>query len=343
MMLKAGIVGAGDWGKNLVRVFYQIRDVELAYCCDADGNRRKAVSQLFPGVCLTSRFEDILADASVQAVIIASSAITHYEFAKAALEAGKHVYVEKPLALSVAHAEEMVALADSKNLKLMVGHLLVYHPAVSHLRKMVESGELGEVFYIYSQRVNLGKIRQDENALWSFAPHDISVILHLLGQLPVSVSARGESYLREGVEDVVFVNMKFRDRKMAQLQLSWLDPHKIRKITIVGSKKMVVFDDVESTEKLKIFDKGVSGVSYESYGDSLTLRFGDINIPHINMTEPLRAECQHFVDCVLHDKQPMTGGNDGLRVVRIIEAAEHSMKHDGEPVRLPESLAAERT
>ena len=333
-MLKVAVVGAGAWGRNLVRNFYQLSDVELACCCDSDPKAREAIAQSYPGVHTTERFEDILADDSIEAVVIASSAITHHSLAKAALEAGKHVYVEKPLALSASDAEEIVALADSRKLKLMVGHLLLYHPVVSHLRELVDSGDLGDVFYIYSQRVNLGKIRQDENALWSFAPHDISVILYLLDQTPESVSARGESYLRPGIEDVVFVNMKFPDRKMAQLQVSWLDPHKVRKITIVGKDKMAVFDDTESSEKLKIFDKGVSRVSYDSYGDSLTIRFGDIKIPHINMTEPLRTECRHFVDCILEDRKPLTDGMDGVRVVRILEAAQQSMENEGAPVRL---------
>ncbi len=340
-MLKIAIVGTGAWGKNLVRNFHQLPDVELACCCDSDKEKREAIAQSYPGVRTTGRFEDILADDSIQGIVVAASAAAHYTLAKAALETGKHVYVEKPLALSADHAEELVALAEANNLKLMVGHLLLYHPAVAHLKELVDSGELGDVFYIYSQRVNLGKIRRDENALWSFAPHDISVILYLLGSLPDSVSARGESYLQRGVEDVVFVNMKFPDRRMAQLQVSWLDPHKVRKITIVGSKKMAVFDDVESVEKLKIFDKGVTGVSYESYGDSLTIRFGDIKIPHISMTEPLRAECQHFVDCILEDKQPLTDGADGVRVVRILEAAQKSMENDGAPVRLAEKARAD--
>ena len=339
-MLRVAVVGTGAWGKNLVRNFSQIPEAELACCCDSDEEKRKAIAQSYPGVATTGNFDDILADGSIAAVIIASSAVAHYPLAKAALAAGKHVYVEKPLALSTAHAEELVSLAETQKLKLMVGHLLLYHPAVTHLKELVDSGDLGEVFYIYSQRVNLGKIRQDENALWSFAPHDISVILYLLDRLPESVSARGESYLQQGVEDVVFVNMKFPDRKMAQLQVSWLDPHKVRKITIVGNKKMAVFDDTESVEKLKIFDKGVSGVSYESYGDSLTIRFGDIKIPHISMTEPLRAECRHFIDCIMEDKQPLTDGADGVRVVRILEAAQKSMENDGAPVRLAEHAQA---
>jgi predicted dehydrogenase len=341
-MLRLAIVGAGDWGKNLVRIFYQLKGVKLAVCCDADPVRLDMISQNYRGVKPIERFEDVLADSSIDAVVVASSATSHYPIAKEALEAGKHVYVEKPLALSSTHADEIVALAESKRLKLMVGHLLLYHPAVDHLKKIVDSGELGEVFYVYSQRVNLGKIRRDENALWSFAPHDISVILYLLEQMPVSVSARGESYLQKDVEDVVFVNMKFANRRMAQLQVSWLDPHKIRKITIVGSKKMVVFDDVESTEKLKIIDKGVTGVSYDNYGDSLTLRFGDINIPYINMTEPLRVECQHFVDCIVQDKRPLTDGADGARVVRILEAAQHSLDNDGKPTQLKGATFSEK-
>ena len=341
-MLKVAVVGAGAWGRNLVRVFHQLPGVELARCCDADQGRRDTISQNYPGVAVTGDFDDIVADRSIDAVIVSSSAVTHYPMAKAALEAGKHVYVEKPLALSAAHAEEMAALADARKLKLMVGHLLLYHPAVEQLKKLVNSGELGEVFYVYSRRVNLGKIRQDENALWSFAPHDISVILHLLGEFPVSVSARGESYLQENIEDVVFVNMKFPNRKMAQLQVSWLDPHKVRKITIVGSKKMVVFDDTESAEKLKIFDKGVTGVSYESYGDSITIRFGDIKIPHVTMTEPLRAECQHFIDCIEKDTQPLTDAADGVRVVRILEAAQRSMSGNGAPVLLGDPAPAKQ-
>lgn len=337
-MLKVAIVGAGAWGKNLVRTFYQLNDVELAYVCDANPERRDEVAGNYPGVKLAAKIEDVLADASVDAVVVSSSAVTHYPLAKTALEAGKHVYVEKPLALNAPHAEELVSLADSKNLKLMVGHLLLYHSAVTKLKELVDAGDLGEVFYVYSQRVNLGKIRQDENALWSFAPHDISVILYLIGQAPESVSARGESYLQTGVEDVVFINMKFPNRKMAQIQVSWLDPHKIRKLTIVGSKKMVVFDDMENTEKLKIFDKGVTSQMYESYGDSITLRFGDINIPKISMTEPLRAECQHFASCIENDTQPLTDGADGARVVRILEAAQKSMDNDGEPVHIDQKV-----
>ena len=216
----------------------------------------------------------------------------------------------------------------------MVGHLLIYHPVVDRLKEMVFSGELGRVYYIYTQRVNLGVIRQDENALLSFAPHDLSVILHLLEEEPVVVTAHGESYIQNGIEDVVFLSLQFSDGKMANIHLSWLDPHKLRRITIVGSKKMVVFDDMETSEKLKIYDKGVRNLSYDTYGEYLSLRFGDIIIPSIKMVEPLRTEAEHFIQCIESRKEPKTGGRDGVKVVKILMAAQQSLKKKGFPVSL---------
>jgi len=219
----------------------------------------------------------------------------------------------------------------------MVGHLLEYHPAVGKLKELIDSEEIGRIYYIYSQRVNLGEIRRYENALWSFGPHDVSVILYLLGEEPESVNALGESYLQENIEDVVFVNLHFKDKRMAQVHISWLDPHKIRKITIVGSKKMVVFDDMESSEKIKIYDKGAdSPGKYVSYGDSITLRIGDISIPKVDMKEPLKVECQHFLGCIKENKSPLSDGADGLRVVRVLEAAQKSMENYGALVKLEE-------
>jgi predicted dehydrogenase len=214
----------------------------------------------------------------------------------------------------------------------MVGHLLIYHPVVDRLKEMIRSDELGKIFYIYTQRVNLGVIRQDENALLSFAPHDVSVILYLLEEEPVMVSGYGESYIRKGIEDVAFLGLQFSDGKMASIHLSWLDPHKIRKITLVGSKKMVVFDDMEVSEKLKVYDKGVNNLSYDTYGEYLSLRFGDITIPSIKMTEPLRAEAEHFIQCIESRKEPKTGGRDGLKVVKILMAAQESLRKRGFPV-----------
>ena len=216
----------------------------------------------------------------------------------------------------------------------MVGHLLEYHPAVAMLRTLVQAGELGDIYYLYSQRVNLGIVRRDENALWSLAPHDISVILHLLDQEPDAVSARGECYLQPGIEDVVFANLHFADGKMAQLQLSWLDPHRIRRLTVVGSRKMAVFDDVESAEKVRIYDKAAERPEYDSYGESINLRFGDVVIPRLEMREPLKLECEHFSACVREGKTPLSDGRDGLRVVRVLEAAQASLSQNGAPVEL---------
>ena len=293
----------------------------------------------FPQATTTSDFGEILATDAIQAVVLAVPAVAHFDLARRALRAGKHVYVEKPISLSYAHATELTELAESHGLVLMVGHLMEYHPALQVLKDLVESGELGDVYYVYSERVNLGVVRKDENALWSLAPHDISMILHLLDTEPVNVSARGACYLQESIEDVVFVNLHFADGKMAQIQVSWLDPHKVRKLTLVGSKKMVVFDDVESAEKVRIYDKAAEreATSYESYGDSITLRFGDVTIPHLRMAEPLKIECQHFVDCVKSGTTPMSDGRDGMRVVRVLEAAQQSLEMGGKPVELETS------
>jgi len=334
-MLQVGVAGIGSWGKNLARTFFQLSSARLAACCDANEALLKQAEVNYPEAARTTNFQDLLDDPQIEAVVIAAPARLHAQLAKQALLADKHVFVEKPMALNAPDAEELVRLSQTCGKVLMVGHLLLYHPAVTKLKEFITSGQIGNVYYAYSQRVNLGKVRKDENALWSFAPHDISVLIHLLDEMPESVAARGESYLQPGIEDVVFVNMHFPDQRMAQIQVSWLDPCKQRKLTIVGDQKMVVFDDVESTEKIKIYDKGAYPTeTYQSYGDAITLRFGDIHIPKIEMTEPLRLECQHFVDCVTQQQTPLTGGQNGLDVVRILEAAQQSLERKGEPVTL---------
>jgi predicted dehydrogenase len=243
--------------------------------------------------------------------------------------------VEKPIALNVAEAEAMVDLATSQGLVLMVGHLLLYHPAVKHLKEMVDEGELGDVYYVYTERRNLGKVRQDENAMWSLAPHDISVALFLLGEMPVTVAAQGQAYLQSGIEDTVFFTLRFADGRLVHSHVSWLDPHKVRRLTVVGSRQMAVFDDVEPAEKLRIYDKGVDRVpEYHSYGDALTLRFGDIHVPRVEMQEPLRLECQHFLDCVENRQQPLSDGQNGLQVLRVLDALQQSLDGDGGLVTL---------
>jgi predicted dehydrogenase len=334
-MINIACIGNGNWGRNLVRTFDGLEAANLCRCCDKDEKKLKLMKTLYPNVKTSTEISEVLADKDIEAVAIASSSSTHYPIAKEALLSSKHVYVEKPIALNSGHARELIDIARAKDRKLMVGHLMEYHPGVKKLRELIDSGQLGDIYYIYCQRVNLGVVRTDENALWSFGPHDISIILHLLRQQPVDVSARGACYLQRGIQDVVFVNMRFKGGIVAHIQLSWLDPHKMRKTTIVGSKKMVVLDDMETSEKVKIYDKGVQvKSSYESYGEYLTLRFGDILIPKIDMTEPLKIECQHFLDCIKDNKTPQTDGENGLRVVRVLEAAQKSGEQDGIPVEI---------
>lgn len=333
-MVGIAVVGAGAWGKNHIRVFSEIPNVHLKYVCDSNPSSLSKIQKSYLQSKMVEDIKPIQQDPEIKGVVIASSAISHFPLAKGALMAGKDVLVEKPLALNVRDAEELVRIAEEKRRILMVGHLLIYHPVFDRLKEMIASEELGKIHYIYTQRVNLGIIRQDENALWSFAPHDLSVILGLLNERPVVVSAHGESYIQKDIEDVVFLSLHFADGKMANIHLSWLDPHKVRKITIVGSKKMVVFDDMEASEKLRVYDKGVRSPSYDTYGEYLSLRFGDITIPNIKMVEPLRAEAEHFVQCIQKREQPKTGGRDGVEIIKILVAAQESMKKKGVPINL---------
>jgi predicted dehydrogenase len=327
------IVGTGDWGANLVRNFARLPGTRLVALADSDPRRLSATAAQYPGVRAVSVVEELARDPAVQGVVVSASAASHYSLARTMLESGKDVYVEKPLALEVAHAEELVRLARERPRILMVGHLLLYHPAVRYLKELVARGELGDLYYIYSQRVNLGKVRRDENALWSFAPHDLSVILHLIDLEPVDVVARGSAFLQGRIEDVVFLDLRFPGGKLAHVHVSWLDPHKLRKFTVVGSQKMVVFDDMEASEKVRIYDKGVDREGkIVSYGDALTVRSGDIVIPKISLQEPLAIECRHFVDCIRERKQPLTPGEDGLKVVRVLAAAQASLEQGGAPV-----------
>jgi predicted dehydrogenase len=328
------LAGAGAWGMNLARNFASHPQSRLLWICDVDEGARSRAAAKLPGTRPAGSLAEALADSHVEAVVVSSSAAAHHALAREALMSGRDVFVEKPMTLAVDEAEDLIRLADKGSRILMVGHLLLYHPAVRKVRSLIEAGDLGELRYLYSQRVNLGTIRKDENALWSFAPHDISVMNHFLDAVPTDVSARGEAFLRPGIVDVAFLNMRYPGGRMANIQISWLDPHKIRKFTIVGSLKMAVFDDVESTEKIRIYDKGVEGGGAVSYQESLTLRFGDILIPKIEMAEPLRLECEHFLRCVRERSRPLTDGRKGLEVVKVLAAAQRSLERNGEPVSI---------
>ena len=331
--LKIGVVGAGAWGRNHVRTVAGLAEAELAAVCDTDPKTREKLSRQYPGALITSDLGALLK--VVDAVIVASPAATHAAVAQQVIEAGKPVLVEKPFALSVKDAEAVARKGVERKVPVLAGHLLVYHPAVERLRQMVQGGELGRVFYLYGLRVNLGQVRKDENALWSFGPHDVSVALYLLGEEPVRVAAHGKSYLQPAIEDVVFLTMEFASGALAHVQMSWLDPHKERKLTVVGAKKMVVFDDMEPREKLRIYDKGVDRPpEYGSFGESLAIREGDIFIPRIPTLEPLAAELTHFVRAAQGKETPRAGAEDGVRVVRVLEAASRSLARGGAPETL---------
>lgn len=318
--VRIGVVGLGGWGKNVVQSFGKAKRCTMSALCDTDAQRLRRHEQLFPQAIVTDNYDALLSNSEIDAVAIVTPAPEHYSMARAALLAGKHVYVEKPMTLRVDHAEELVRLSEQTGRKLMVGHLLEYHPAVNLIKQAIEDGTLGDIYYMYCQRLNLGVVRSSENAFWSLAPHDISVILYLLGAEPDSITARGECYLQPGIEDVVFVNLHFPDGRMAQIHVSWLDPNKERKIVVVGSKKMLIFDDMEASEKLRIYDKGAS-VPPANNGvlSAIGVRHGDIHIPHIPADAPLDLETQHFIDAILDDTTPRSDGQDGLRVVRVLD------------------------
>jgi predicted dehydrogenase len=318
-----------------LRNFQKLPGSWVKTVCDLDQEALARTREQHPDLIRTTNPEDLFLDPEIKAIVVSSSAATHYPLARAALEADKDVFVEKPIALNVEEAEAMVDLANSRGRVLMVGHLLLYHPAVTHLKEMVDRGDLGNIYYVYTERRNLGKVRQDENAMWSLAPHDISVALFLLKEMPVTVAAQGQAYLQPGIEDTVFFTLRFADGRLVHSHVSWLDPHKVRRLTVVGSRQMAVFDDVEPAEKLRIYDKGVDRTpEYHSYGDALTLRFGDIHVPRIEMQEPLRLECQHFLDCVESRQQPLSDGRDGLQVLRVLDALQRSLAEDGRLVAL---------
>jgi len=339
--LKVAVIGAGVWGRNHVRTLAALPEAELVAVCDLQPKRREEVAQRYPGVLVTDALDDALR--SAEAVVVASAAATHAELAVAAIQRELPVLVEKPFALSVADAERIAALADARRVPVVVGHLLLFHPAVERLRSMMAAKELGDIYYLYSQRVNLGQVRPDENALWSFGPHDVSVAMHLLDASPVRVAAHGRSYLQPGIEDVVFLTMEFESGIMAHVQMSWLDPHKERRLTVVGSKRMVVFDDMSPREKLEIYDKGVDRPpEYRSYGESLSIREGDIYLPRIPNVEPLTAELRHFVAVAQGRAVPRAGAESGVEVVRVLAAASQSLVQGGQPLAIESARSVTR-
>lgn len=333
-LTRIALIGFGYWGPNLARNFYQLPNAQLEYVVDNDATARRRAERLY-GCKTTNSLDDVLADRDVDAVVVATPARTHYELARRSLEAGKHVLVEKPLTMDVGEAEELVATAEQRGRTLMVGHVFEYNPAVAYIKQAIDNGDLGDLYYLYSKRVNLGRVQSDVNALWSIAPHDISITLFLLGQMPESVRCQGASCLNNAVEDVVFLTMYFPNNVLCHVHASWLDPSKTREMTVVGSKKMIVYDDVSAEGKVRVYDKGAFRKGDVTYGDfQYKLHSGDILIPRLDMREPLQVECAHFVDCVQSGSQPLTDGANGLRVLKVIAAGDKSLQRGGEQIFL---------
>jgi predicted dehydrogenase len=315
MTVRVGQAGLGEWGKNLARNFADLAD--LVWLSDPADGKADEFRSRYPQARWAESFEEMLEDATLDAVVVATPVPTHYELAKLALVAGKHVFVEKPPAMKSAEIDELVSIAEERDLVLMPGHLLLYHPGVLKLKELVDSGELGEVLMVYGNRQNLGVIRKHENALWSLGVHDLSVILYLLDEDPVEAVALGQSLLKTGVEDVVFCYLRFPSGKIAHMHLSWLDPHKMRKMTVVGTEKMAVFDDMELDRKVTVYEKS-PWRPVDTYGEWQT-RTGDIHIPKIPTDEPLKLECRAFLSLVEGEGDRRQVARDGARVVRALD------------------------
>jgi predicted dehydrogenase len=335
--VNVAVIGCGYWGPNIIRNFYRLQEAQLVSVCDTRSERLKYVREHFPGVDVTPDFQTILENPDVEAVVLTTPADGHFSQSKKVLEAGKHVLVEKPLAQTSAECRELIELAASRKKVLMVGHTFLYNAAVRKLKEYLQAGELGEVYYLYSSRLNLGRIRSDINAVWNFAPHDVSIILYLLGRKPTAVSAKGYSYIQPGIEDVAFLHLDFEDGVSAMIHISWLDPNKVRRMTVVGSRKMIVYDDVSRDAKITVYDKGIDKVNidaslgdFESFGEfQLRIRAGDMYVPEFEFPEPLKLECSHFIECITTGSQPLTDGAEGYRVVRVLETAQQSIRQDG--------------
>ncbi len=325
-MVKIGVIGVGYWGPNLLRNFSSFPDVKIEWIIDKDERRLQLIKKKYPDAKFSSSVKDVF-NSDVNAIVIATPAATHYELVKKALEHEKDVFVEKPVCLRAEEIEELKEMVEECKRVLMVGHLLLYHPSIEYIKKLIENNELGKIYYISSARLNLGRIRKDENALWSLAPHDISVVLYLFNEMPVEVSATGKAFLQERIEDLVFVTLYFSDGKIAHIYVSWLHPDKVRKMTVVGSEGMVVFDDTEPAEKIKIYERDIKPDEVNT--GNFVIRYGDILIPKISLEEPLKRECAHFIECVKHRKKPLTDVENGLKVVKILESADKSLKKKG--------------
>jgi predicted dehydrogenase len=342
--LSVGVVGLGYWGPVLLRNFCSLPNCQVKVICDLNEKRLQHLRQLYPGVRTVTDYQDFLDEQDLDAVVVATPVKHHFPLAKAALEAGKHALIEKPMAASVAECEELVSIAESKELVLMVGHTFLYSAPVRKMAEIIRSGDIGEIRYINARRLNLGLYQKDINVAWDLAPHDISIILHILGELPLTVNCQGNAHVTRGIEDVTNLSLMFSKNRFATIQSSWLEPRKIREMTIVGSRRMIVYDDLKAQESIRIFDVRVDRPPhYDTFGDfQYSYHYGDSYIPYLRHEEPLKVECQHFLDCIANQTVPETSGREGLELVRILEASTASLRRDGAPVAIVPSPQGRR-
>ena len=343
-MIKVGVIGCGYWGPNLIRNFIHTPGCSMEICCDRDQDRLDHIKGLYPNVKTSTDHNELL-ESDLDAVAIATPVWTHYPLAKAFLEAGKHVMVEKPLTNSSVDCYDLIKTAEQNNLRLMVGHTFEYTAAVNKIKEIIDSGEIGDVLYINSSRVNLGLIQKDINVIWDLAPHDISIITYVLDQEPITVNATARSHFNTGIEEVAMTTLNFANDTLAFIRNSWIDPNKIRSMIFVGTKKMLIYDDISPNEKIKIYDKGVEKPSYyDTFGEfQFSYRYGDIHIPHVKQHEALRKECSHFIECIESSSTPRSDGISGMRVIRAIEAANESLRNQGRaiPIKTMEEFEAQ--
>src|SRR5438876_659414 len=336
---RVGVVGCGYWGPNLIRNFRQLPDCALKLMCDTSEQRLAHLKSLYPGIEGHKDFGHLLNGSGLDAVIIATPIRFHHSMAKASLLAGKHTFIEKPMASSVEECEELVQLAEERGLVLMVGHTFLYSPAVRKIKEIVDRGDIGDIQYISSRRLNLGLFQKDINVAWDLAPHDISIILHILGETPVAVNCQGNAHVTPQVEDVTNMSLLFPHKRFATIQSSWLEPRKIREMTIVGTRRMIVYDDLRTREKIRIYDARVERPPhYDTFAEfQYSYHYGDSYIPYLHQEEPLKLACQHFIECIKTNSEPLTNGRQGLELVRILEAASASLKMNGAPVTFASS------
>ena len=335
-MLNIGVIGCGYWGPNLIRNFNTLSDCKVKWACDNKVDRLTHIKKLYPSVETTCDQDDIIKDDDIDAIVVATPTLSHFEITKNSLLAGKHTFIEKPMTHSSIKCEELIEISEKNKLIVMVGHTFIYSAPVRKIKEIVSSGELGKLQYISCRRLNLGLIQRDINVAWDLAPHDISIILYILQEKPISVNCQGKSHVGNGNEDVTNMTLNFKNGTFAIIQSSWLDPNKIRQIVFVGNKKMLVYDDIEPTEKIRIYDKRIeTPPHYDSFGEfQFSYHYGDMYCPYIKLSEPLKFECQQFLDCIKAGVKSESGGLEGLEVVKILEAASTSLKNGGGRVEI---------